>query len=201
MSALLLDDALKPATPLTNGAINQTLRQFAPLGAPELSWIVNIDKPSTKKTLTQHNRRNFSLSCLEATWQAGATLITQLVTVVTCLSAMSDISQDSVATLMRCNGIVNVNVTTNFLLIPSVKELWKSVNIWWSYWHIKFLCHFLAHPVVVHTCNTRFIFGKKCAHFNALFSVSALYIFPEWSVFYYSYSALIIWSCLSELRQ
>jgi len=29
MSALLLDDALKPATPLTNSAINETLRQFA----------------------------------------------------------------------------------------------------------------------------------------------------------------------------
>jgi len=27
MSTLLLDDALKPATPLTNGAINKTLRQ------------------------------------------------------------------------------------------------------------------------------------------------------------------------------
>jgi len=31
VSALLLDDALKPATPMTNGAINETLRQFAPL--------------------------------------------------------------------------------------------------------------------------------------------------------------------------
>jgi len=29
--ALLLDDALKPAMPLTNGAINETLQQFAPL--------------------------------------------------------------------------------------------------------------------------------------------------------------------------
>jgi len=37
VSTLLMDDALKPATPLTNGAINQTLRQFAPLSAPELS--------------------------------------------------------------------------------------------------------------------------------------------------------------------
>ena len=27
VSALLLDDALKPVTPLTNGAINETLRQ------------------------------------------------------------------------------------------------------------------------------------------------------------------------------
>jgi len=30
-SALLLDNALKLAMPLTNGAINQTLRHFAPL--------------------------------------------------------------------------------------------------------------------------------------------------------------------------
>jgi len=31
MSILLLDDALKSTTPLTNGVINETLRQFAPL--------------------------------------------------------------------------------------------------------------------------------------------------------------------------
>jgi len=31
VTALLLDDASKPVTPLTNGAINQTLRHFAPL--------------------------------------------------------------------------------------------------------------------------------------------------------------------------
>jgi len=30
-SALLLDDAFKPVTPLTSGVINKTLRQFAPL--------------------------------------------------------------------------------------------------------------------------------------------------------------------------
>jgi len=29
VSALLLDDALKPATPLTNGVINEMLPQFA----------------------------------------------------------------------------------------------------------------------------------------------------------------------------
>jgi len=37
LSALLLDDALKLMTPLNNSAINQTLPQFAPLSAPELS--------------------------------------------------------------------------------------------------------------------------------------------------------------------
>jgi len=31
VSTLLLDDAFKPATPLTNGVISETLRQFAPL--------------------------------------------------------------------------------------------------------------------------------------------------------------------------
>jgi len=36
VSALLLDDALKPATPMTNGAINETLRQFAPLSGDTL---------------------------------------------------------------------------------------------------------------------------------------------------------------------
>jgi len=36
LSALLLDDALKPATPLTNGAINETLQQFSPLNDDRL---------------------------------------------------------------------------------------------------------------------------------------------------------------------
>jgi len=30
VSTLLLDDALKPATPLTNGVTNESLQQFAP---------------------------------------------------------------------------------------------------------------------------------------------------------------------------
>jgi len=36
VSALLLDDALKLATPLTNGAISEMLRQFAPLNDDRL---------------------------------------------------------------------------------------------------------------------------------------------------------------------
>ena len=67
-----LDDALKPATPLTNGAINEML------------------------------------------WQTY------------------DISQGSVATHLRCGGILSDNVITNFLFILTVKQFWKSVNIWWS---------------------------------------------------------------------
>ena len=62
----MTDDALKPATPLTNGAINQTLRhcptqrQWLFL-AGWLSWIVNIDRPSVEGHPEQHNQLNLSL--------------------------------------------------------------------------------------------------------------------------------------------
>jgi len=41
VSALLLDDALKPTTPLTNGAINETLRQFVPLSDNRLLQLID----------------------------------------------------------------------------------------------------------------------------------------------------------------
>ena len=49
VSALLLDDALKLATstPLTNGAINETLRQFAPLSDDRLLSLVDCRESST----------------------------------------------------------------------------------------------------------------------------------------------------------
>jgi len=41
VSALLLDDALKSATPLTIGAISQTLWKFAPLSENHLLQLVD----------------------------------------------------------------------------------------------------------------------------------------------------------------
>jgi len=72
VSTLLLDDAFKPATPLTNGVISETLQQFASLG---------------------------------------------------------DISQGSLATHVRCGGISSDGIIANFLLILTVKQSRKSVNI------------------------------------------------------------------------
>jgi len=46
VSALLLDDASKTATPLANGAINQTLRQFAPLSDNRLRQLVDCRESS-----------------------------------------------------------------------------------------------------------------------------------------------------------
>jgi len=42
---------------------------------------------------------------------------------------MSDISQGIVLTHMRCGGIFSDSVVTYFLLILTVRKVWKSVNI------------------------------------------------------------------------
>jgi len=44
----------------------------------------------------------------------------------------SDISQGSVVTQLRCGRIIN-SFVANLLVNLSVKEFWKSVNIWRSY--------------------------------------------------------------------
>jgi len=46
VSALLLNDASKMVTPLTNGTINQTLRQFAPLSDDHLLQLVDCRESS-----------------------------------------------------------------------------------------------------------------------------------------------------------
>jgi len=72
VSTLFLDDAFKPATPLTNCVISEALRHFDPL---------------------------------------------------------SDISQGSVGTQLRCCGSLGDDIIANFLLILTVKQFRKSVNI------------------------------------------------------------------------
>jgi len=52
----------------------------------------------------------------------------QLVIVVASLSAVSDISQGSVTTPMRCGEIFSVNVIKFFLLIPTVEELFFKIG-------------------------------------------------------------------------
>ena len=132
---------------LNAAALCPTQRQWFFL-ANWLSWIVNIDRPSVEGHPEQHNQLNLSLGCLGTTCQARSTLITQPVSGVAGLSASSDISRGSVATHLRCGGICSDSFVTNYcLLILTVKEFWKSANIWWSYEVYKKLCHFLAHPV------------------------------------------------------
>jgi len=43
------------------------------------------------------------------------------------------VSQGSVATFVRCDGLFNYTFITNLLLSPLVKKFWISVSIWWSY--------------------------------------------------------------------
>ena len=44
-------------------------------------------------------------------------------------AALSDISQRSVATHLRCSGIFSDSIIANFLLILTVKQIRKSVDI------------------------------------------------------------------------
>ena len=44
-----------------------------------------------------------------------------------------DISQGSVATYLKCGGIVKYEFVANLPVSLPVKEFWKSVNIWGSY--------------------------------------------------------------------
>ena len=53
------------------------------------------------------------------------------------------ILQGSVATLLRCDGIVSDHLTTNFMHNPSVKEFRKSIKIRQSY-HEKFNAPFFG---------------------------------------------------------
>ena len=45
----------------------------------------------------------------------------------------TDILQGSVATRLGCGGVFVYDFVTNFLLSLTVKEFWKSANIWCSY--------------------------------------------------------------------
>jgi len=47
VSALLRDDPLKPLMTMTNGTINETLRQFAPLSDDRLLQLVDRRESST----------------------------------------------------------------------------------------------------------------------------------------------------------
>ena len=47
--------------------------------------------------------------------------------------AINDKLQGSVATYLRCGGVVNKQIKKGLLLSLRVKENFKSVNIWQSY--------------------------------------------------------------------
>ena len=47
--------------------------------------------------------------------------------------AINDKLQGSVATHLRCGGVINNQIEKDFLLSVRVKKCFKSVNIWQSY--------------------------------------------------------------------
>jgi len=47
--------------------------------------------------------------------------------------AINDKLQGSLATYLRCDGVVNNQINKDLLLSPSVKKIFTTVNIWQSY--------------------------------------------------------------------
>ena len=63
-----------------------------------------------------------------------------------------DVSQGSVATYARCDGIFNMHLTANLPRnLPVKKTFFKSVKIWQNYGRESVAPLILAHPVY-HTC-------------------------------------------------
>jgi len=58
--------------------------------------------------------------------------------------AINDKLQSSVATYLRCGGVVNNQIKNGLLLSLRVKTILKSVNIWQSYKQKECLVHFLG---------------------------------------------------------
>ena len=82
------------------------------------------------------------------------------------------ISQGSVATYLRCGRIFKYEFVANLPVSLSVKEFWKSVNIWGSYGQKFSVLFFLRHSVE----TTNSIPGPNPAHVHTnpkLFSAFA----------------------------
>jgi len=96
-----------------------------------VSWIINILPDKYFKTVFEW---------LSLTWQFAS------ITSRTWRFLNINISQGSVAIHLRCGGIFKYTFVANFLRSLTVKEFWKSVNIWGSYaW--EFMSCFLTHSV------------------------------------------------------
>jgi len=65
------------------------------------------------------------------------------------------ISQSSVGTHLRCDGIFNVQFIMQSLLSPRVKKIWKSVNIYRSYGKLSTGLFFLMKYSVYALCTVK----------------------------------------------
>ena len=69
-------------------------------------------------------------------------------TLMSTKQAINDKLQNSVATSLRCGGVVNNQIKNGLLLSLRVKTILKSVNIWQSYKQKECLVHFLGFSAV-----------------------------------------------------
>ena len=105
----------------------------------------------------------------------------------------TDISQGSVVTQLRCGGIVNEDFVANLLVNLTVKEFWKSVNIWRSYGQyysgLLWSPYGIGQTIIFSSC--RLFFFSSSFLFPRLISAVA-----EWmSAILVHLSLIHIWRC------
>jgi len=83
-----------------------------------------------------------------------------------------DISQESVATCLTHGGILKYDFNRNLLLSLTVKEFWKSVNIWRSY-EQEYCVFFLTHSVVFYPTLYNYPSTDVVLHHNTVNNLSA----------------------------
>ena len=88
----------------------------------------------------------------------------------------TDISLGSAVTYLRCGGIFKYKFVANLPLSLSVKEFWKSVNIWGSYGQefsvlSREVVHLLVHVYNKHPDSETRNNGQNCAYYTQNFMV------------------------------
>jgi len=73
------------------------------------------------------------------------------------ISRKTAISPGSVTTCYRCGGIINNNFTANSQVSLSVREFWKLVKIWQSYWNSLVSSFFGTHRSSCSSSNSSLV--------------------------------------------
>jgi len=89
----------------------------------------------------------------------------------------SDISQGSVVTQLRCGEIISQCFVANLLVNLSVKEAWKSVNIWQSYGQYCRALFFFTHSVEQHALTAPHQWTTDAHHTTSATFISVYLIF------------------------
>ena len=87
--------------------------------------------------------------------------------------AINDKLQGSLATYLRCDGVVNNQINKDLLLSPSVKKIFTTVNIWQSYMQERVCLMHFVRLVKVHETTIFLLVTLPNIHWLKSFSLAS----------------------------